>query len=76
MKRFIEEEDRGPSTMLPECLDDRIDESNPVRAVDVLFDALDLAGLGFDGVSPAANGRPGLRPSALPKLWLALWRGG
>ena len=76
MRRFVEVADRGQSTMLPECLDDRIDESNPVRAVDVFVDDLHLAGLGFDGVSPAANGRPGLRPSALPKLWLALWRGG
>jgi hypothetical protein len=35
MGRFVEEADRGQWTLLPECLDDFIDESNPVRAIDV-----------------------------------------
>ena len=40
MKRFVEGLDRSQSTLLPECLDDFIDESKPVR---VVVDALDLA---------------------------------
>ncbi len=52
MTRFIEESDRGQSTLLPECLDDFIEESNPVRVIDVFVDALDLAEMGFDGVDP------------------------
>jgi hypothetical protein len=40
---------------LPECLDDFIDESNPVRVIDVFVDALDLAEMGFAGIEPAAN---------------------
>ena len=56
--------------MLPECLDDWVDESNPVRAVDVFVDALDLRELGFDGVDPAATGRPAYHPSALLKLYI------
>jgi hypothetical protein len=36
MKRFIEGSHRGQATLLPECLDDWIDESNPVRAIDAL----------------------------------------
>jgi hypothetical protein len=32
MKRFIAEADRGQITLLPESLDDYIDEANPVRA--------------------------------------------
>jgi len=40
MRRFVE--DRGQWTLLPECLDDFIDESNPVRAIDAFVDALDL----------------------------------
>jgi transposase len=32
--------------LLPECLDDWIDESNPVRAVDAFVDAPDLASSG------------------------------
>ena len=54
MKRFIEGADRSQSTLLPECLDDWVDESNPVRAVDAFVDALDLAKLGFKDVEPAA----------------------
>jgi hypothetical protein len=57
MRRFIEEADRGQSTLLPECLDDFIDEGNPVRVIDVFVDALDLAEMGFDGVDPAAGVR-------------------
>src|SRR5436190_19334797 len=70
MKRFIEGADRGQWTLLPECLDDFIDESNPVRAVDAFVDALNLGRLGFDGVDPAATGRPSYHPSALLKLYI------
>jgi len=51
MRRFVEEADRGQWTLLPECLDDFIDESNPVRVIDVFVDALDLAEMNFEGVS-------------------------
>ena len=47
MKRFVEGADRGQSTLLPECLEDWIDEENPVRAIDAFVDALDLRDLGF-----------------------------
>ena len=70
MKRFMEGADRGQSTLLPECLDDFIDESNPVRAVDVFVDGLNLAKLGFDGVIPEATGRPSYHPCALLKLYI------
>ena len=70
MKRFVEGADRGQSTLLPECLDDWIDEENPVRVIDAFVDALDLAGLGFDGVEPAATGRPSFHPSVLLKLYI------
>ena len=70
MKRFVEGADRGQSTLLPECLDDWIDEENPVRAIDAFVDALDLADLGFDGVEPAATGRPAFHPSVLLKLYI------
>jgi transposase len=70
MKRFVLGVDRVQSTLLPGCLDDFIDESNPVRAIDAFVDALDLAELGFDGVSPAATGRPSYHPSVLLKLYI------
>jgi hypothetical protein len=31
MKRFVEGADRGQSTLFPECLEDWIDENNPVE---------------------------------------------
>ena len=70
MKRFVARSDRTQSTLLPECLDDFIDESNPVRVIDAFVDALDLADLGFDGVEPAATGRPAYQPSTLLKLYV------
>src|SRR6202521_192505 len=70
MKRFIEGSDRGQSTFLPECLEDWIDESNPVRVIDAFVDALDLGELGFEGVEPAATGRPSYHPSVLLKLYI------
>jgi transposase len=54
MKRFVAGADRTQSRLLPECLDDFIDESNPVRVIDAFVDALNLAELGFDGLEPAA----------------------
>jgi hypothetical protein len=50
MKRFVEGEDRRQGVLLPEFLDDYVAEDNPVRAIDVFVDELDLRGLGFEGV--------------------------
>jgi transposase len=70
MKRFVEGEDRRQGVLLPEYLDDWVSEENPVRAVDAFIDELDLAALGFEGVEPAATGRPGYHPSLLLKLYV------
>jgi hypothetical protein len=43
---------------------DWICEDNPVRAIDVIVDELDLAELSFGGVEPEATGRPGMSYSA------------
>src|SRR5262245_18358951 len=70
MKRFVEGTDRGQSTLFPECLEDWICEDNPVRAIDVFVDELDLAELGFSGVDAEATGRPSYHPSVLLKLYI------
>jgi hypothetical protein len=57
MTQFIEGLDRQQPMLLPEHLDDFIDENSPVRAID----ALDLAVLGFNS-QPAVTGRPGYHP--------------
>jgi transposase len=69
MKRFIEGTDRGQSTLFPECLEDWIEENNPVQVIDVFVDELDLAELGFDGVAPELTGRPSYHPSVLLKIY-------
>ena len=70
MSRFVEGRDRTQQTLFPASLDDYVDEDNPVRVVDVYVDELDLAGLGFERVQPAATGRPGYHPETLLKIYL------
>ena len=70
MTRFVVGDDRSQSTLFPERLDDYLGEDNPVRAVDVFVDELDLAGLGFDGVEPAVTGRPAYHPATLLKIYI------
>jgi len=70
MGRFVEGTDRFQSTLFPECLEDWIDENNPVRVIDVFVDELALSELGFDGVTPEATGRPAYHPSGLLKLYI------
>src|SRR6266446_2104462 len=70
MRRFVEGTDRAQSTLFPECLEDWIGEDNPVRAIDVFIDELDLFELGFSGVEPEATGRPSYHPGVLLKLYI------
>jgi transposase len=56
--------------LLPQSLDDYVADSNPVRVVDVFVDELNLGKLGFDGVDPAATGRPAYHPAALLKIYI------
>jgi hypothetical protein len=59
MTRFVVGDDRSQSTLFPERLEDYVGDDNPVRAIDVFVDELDLGELGFGGVEPRATGRPG-----------------
>jgi transposase len=70
MKRFVEGDDRHQVALLPECLDDFIDEDNPVRVIDAFVEELDLQALGFLGMEPAATGRPSYHPSVLLKIYI------
>src|SRR6185295_10869708 len=70
MGRFVSGADRSQTTLFPECLDDWIDENNPVRVIEAFVDALDLAELGFDGIVPEATGRPAYHPAVLLKLYI------
>src|SRR3954449_7062572 len=70
MKRFVEGIDRSQSTLFPECVEDWISEDNPVRVIDLFVDGLDLGEMAFEGVDPAATGRPAYHPSLLLKLYI------
>src|SRR3981189_1975396 len=70
MHRFIDGEDRMQQALLPHCVEDYGGEENPVRGVGVFMEELDLAALGFSGVTPATTGRPGYHPSTLLKIYL------
>src|SRR5467141_2899583 len=70
MHRFIDGEDRMQQTLLPNSLEDYITEENPVRVIDVFIDELDLAALGFAGMTPAATVRPAYHPSTLLNIYL------
>jgi transposase len=58
MAGFVAGLDRGQTTLLPECLEDWVDENNSVRAVDVFVEALDLRDLGFEGVDAQGSAGP------------------
>jgi transposase len=70
MMRFVVGDDRSQSTLFPERLDDYLGDDNPVRAIDVFVDELDLAKLGFGGVEPEATGRPAYHPATLLKIYV------
>jgi len=70
MKRYVEGLDRRQTFLLPESLDDYVDENNPVRVIEVFVEALDLTALGFGRAVPAETGRPGYHPAVLLKLYL------
>lgn len=74
MAGFIEGIDRGQSTLFPAVLDEYIGDDNPVRAIDVFVDGLDLAALGFDGVQPLALGRPAYHPATMLKIYIYGYR--
>jgi transposase len=70
MTRFVIGDDRSQSTLFPERLEDYLSEDNPVRAIDVFVDELDLGKLGFDGVEPEATERPAYHPATLLKIYV------
>src|ERR1700720_4812794 len=70
MTRFVVGDDCGQSALFPERLADYLGEDNPVRAIDVFVEELDLAGLSFEGVQPLATGRPAYHPATLLKIYV------
>jgi transposase len=70
MAGFIEGVDRGQLSLLPESLDQWVEDSNPVRVIDAFVEQLDLDELGFKMAEPADLGRPGYNPALHLKLYI------
>ena len=67
---YISGVDRHQTIMLPDCLDDYVDENNPVRVIDAYISSLDMGVLGFTKAQPHDTGRPPYSPKELLKLFL------
>src|SRR5258708_18837547 len=70
MNRFVQCEDRRQQTLLPNSLEDYVGEDNPVRVIEAFIENLDLVALGFEGMTPAATGRPAYQPPSLLNIYL------
>ena len=70
MAGFVTGIDRSQGTMFPAQLEDYVAEDNPVRVIDLFVDQLDLAKLGFGGVTPKDTGRPAYHPAVMLKLYV------
>lgn len=67
---YIEGEDRYQINLLPNPLDDFVDEENPVRVIDAYVDSLKLEELGFQVFSGTKAGQRPYRREDLLKLYL------
>jgi transposase len=68
--RYVNGSNRNQSLMLPELIDEYVDETNPVRFIDVFVDGLDLLKLGFSHALTYKTGRKPYNPADLLKLYI------
>ena len=54
--KYIEGTDRNQLTFLPDCIEDYIDENNPVRVIDAFVNSLNMDSLGFERALPRRSG--------------------
>jgi transposase len=70
-RQYKQGQDRQQAMLLPTRVEEYVSEDNPVRAVDVYVDSLDMGAMGFGnpeiGVGP---GQPAYPPGGLLKLYL------
>ena len=68
--KFISGESREQIILLPDSVDDYVDENNTVRVIDAYINSLDLASLGFARSQPNETGRPMYDRKDLLKLYV------
>jgi len=66
---FISGENRKQEVLLPESIEDYIQEDSAVRVIDAFVNSLDLCGLGFEKHEPNDTGRPMYDPKDMLKLY-------
>lgn len=67
---FISGQSREQLNLFPVCMDDYIDENNPVRIIDAYVESLNMKELGFQKSQPNDTGRPMYSPKDLLKLYI------
>lgn len=67
---FISGEDRNQLILMPDSIDDYVDDNNPVRVIEAYTNSLSLADLGFTKPLPHDTGRPMYDPKDLLKLYI------
>jgi len=68
--RHITGDSRQQATLLPDTLDDYVDEDHPVRVIDAFVDTLDMKSLGFSKAETQVTGRKPYHPGDLLKLYV------
>lgn len=68
--RHIIGESRQQSTLLPDTLEDYVDENHPVRVIDAFVDTLDMKALGFSKAEIRITGRKPYHPGDMLKLYI------
>ena len=67
---FISGENRNQITLMPDSVEDYIDDNNSVRVIEAYINSLNLAELDFARSQPRETGRPMYDPKDLLKLYL------
>jgi len=67
---FISGEDCEQTLLLPDSLEDYVNEDNPARVIDAFMNGLDMHGLGFRRAAPNDTGRPPYDPKDMLKLYV------
>jgi len=67
---FIRGESREQTIMLPDNVNDYVDDNNAVRVIDAYVNSLNLYELGFTKPEPAETGRPPYDPKDILKLYV------
>ena len=68
--KYIKGCERSAITMLPDCVEDYVNEDNPVRVIDAFVDNMDIESMGFMRWAPSRTGRPAYDPRDLLKMYL------